>query len=207
MSKQEESKEDVSQKMDDAQQQQSKGKNKSAAESMEEAAEKMKEMAEQMQQEMQDSQEEQQEEDYNNLRQILENLIQLSFDQEQLIDGFKENRRYSPKYIELRQRQRKIKDETKMVEDSLLALSKRNIQIQSFVNEEVARVNDNLDKSLKYLGERYTNNAIVHQQYAMTGFNNLALMLSESLKKMQEQMKAQQENKGKPKGECKKTRI
>jgi hypothetical protein len=204
LSKQEESKEDVSQKMDDAQQQQSKGKNKSAAESMEEAAEKMKEMAEQMQQEMQDSQEEQQEEDYNNLRQILENLIQLSFDQEQLIDDFKENRRYSPKYIELRQRQRKIKDETKMVEDSLLALSKRNIQIQSFVNEEVARVNDNLDKSVKYLGERYTNNAIVHQQYAMTGYNNLALMLSESLKKMQEQMKAQQENKGKPKGECKK---
>ena len=91
-----------------------------------------------------------------------------------------------------------------MVEDSLLALSKRNIQIQSFVNEEVARVNDNLEKSLEYLCERYTNNAIVSQQYAMTGYNNLALMLSETLKNMQEQMKAQKENKGKPKSQCKK---
>ena len=204
LSKQEEKQEEVDQNMEDAKQKQGKGKNKDAAESMKEAAQKLKEMAEKMQQEMEASQEEQQEEDYNNLRQILENLVQLSFDQEKVLDGFKENKRYSPKYIELRQRQRKIKDETKMVEDSLLALSKRNIQIKSFVNEEVARVNDNLDKSLKYLGERYTNNAIVHQQYAMTGYNNLALMLAESLKKMQEQMKAQKQNKGKPKSECKK---
>ncbi len=204
ISKQEENKEEVDAKMNDAQQKQSKGKNEGAAKSMDDAAKKMKEMAEQMQQEMEDAQEDQQEEDYNNLRQILENLVQLSFDQEKVIEGFQENTRYSPKYVELRQKQRKIKDETKMVEDSLLALSKRNLTIKSFVNEEIARVNDNIDKSLKYLGERYTNNAVVHQQYAMTGYNNLALMLSESLQKMQEQMKAQKQNKGKPKGECKK---
>ena len=94
-----------------------------------------------MQQEMADAYEEQQTEDYNNLRQILENLIQLSFDQEALITAFKKNKKYSPKYVELRQDQRRIKDETKMVEDSLLALSKRNEQIQSFVNEEISRVN------------------------------------------------------------------
>ncbi|PCJ65595.1 MAG: hypothetical protein COA58_09310 [Bacteroidetes bacterium] len=204
LSDQKEQKESISEKMDDAKEKSGKGKNKEASESMEDAAEKMKEMAEKMQQEMEESYEEQQEEDYNNLRQILENLVQLSFDQEEVIEGFKENKRYSPVYVELRQKQRKIKDETKMVEDSLLALSKRNIQIQSFVNGEVAKVNDNLNKSLKYLGERYTNNAIVHQQYAMTGYNNLALMLSESLKNMQDQMKADKQNKGKPKKQCKK---
>ncbi|MDB9882189.1 hypothetical protein OAD66_03550 [Bacteroidia bacterium] len=200
LSKQDEKKESVSEKMDNASQKQGKGKNKDAAEDMDDAAEEMQEMADKIQQEMEDSQEEQQEEDYNNLRQILENLVQLSFDQEKVIEGFKENMKYSPKYIKLRQRQRKIKDETKMVEDSLLALSKRNIQIQSFVNDEVGKVNDNLYKSLRYLGERYTHNAIVHQQYAMTGYNNLALMLSEALKQMQDQMKAQKESKG----ECKK---
>lgn len=204
ISKQKEKQEEVSDKMNDAQQKQGKGKNKEASESMEDAAEEMKEMAEQMQQEMEESFEEQQEEDYNNLRQILENLVLLSFDQEGVIDGFKANKRYSPKYIELAQRQRKIKDETKMVEDSLLALSKRNPEISSFVNEEVAKINDNLDKSLEYLGERYTNNAIVTQQYAMMGYNNLALMLTESLDQMQQQMKAQKQNKGKPKSQCKK---
>ena len=204
ISPQEQKKEEVSQKIQEAQEQQKKGKNQGASEKMDDAAEEMQEMAQQMQQEMEDAMEEQQEEDYNNLRQILENLVQLSFDQERVIEGFKENPRYSPKYVALSQQQRRIKDETKMVEDSLLALSKRNIQIQSFVNEEVARVNDNLEKTLEYLGERYTNNAIVSQQYAMTGYNNLALMLSETLKNMQEQMKAQKENKGKPKSQCKK---
>lgn len=204
ISKQQEKKENVSQKMDDAQQKQEKGKNKDAAQDMDDAAEEMKEMAEQMQKDMEEAMEEKQEEDYNNLRQILENLIQLSYDQEKLMGEFKENQRYSPKYVELRQMQRKIIDETKMVEDSLLALSKRNIQIQSFVNTEVARVNENLDKALKYLGDRYTSNAIERQQYAMTGYNNLALMLSETLKQMQAQMKAQKENKGKPKDQCKK---
>jgi hypothetical protein len=194
----------ASDKLNEAQQKQGKGKNKEAAEDMDDAAEEMKEMAEEMQEEMEEAMEEQQEEDYNNLRQILENLVQLSFNQEKVMSGFKENQNYSPKYIELRQSQRKIKDETKMVEDSLLALSKRNIQIQSFVNEEIAKVNQNLDKSLTYLGERTTDYALVHQQYAMTGYNNLALMLTESLKQMQEQMKAQKQNKGKPKSECKK---
>ena len=196
----------ASDKMQSGSEKMKKGKNEDAAEDTEDAAEEMQKMADDMQEEMEEAYEEQEMEDYNNLRQILENLVQLSFNQENVIEGFKDNRNYSPKYIELRQKQRKIKDETKMVEDSLLALSKRNTQIQHFVNEEIARVNDNLNKSLYYLGERYTNNAVVHQQYAMTGYNNLALMLSEALKQMQQQMKQKQKNKGKGKKnkKCKK---
>ena len=55
-------------------------------------------------------------------------------------------------------------NQLRMVEDSLLALSKRNDQIHSFVNEEVSRVNENLKETIKYLGERLTNNALVTQQ-------------------------------------------
>jgi hypothetical protein len=163
----------------------------------------MKKMAEKMQAEMDAAYAQQQEEDINALRQILENLIQLSFDQEHLIDEFKENRDYSPKYIELRQDQRKIVDESKLVEDSLLALSKRAIEIQHFVNEEIGKVNDNLGKTLAHLGERNTNDALVNQQYVMTGYNNLALMLSESLKQMQEALKAKKQQNGPPNPNCK----
>ena len=154
---------------------------------------------------MEEAYEKQQSEDYNNLRQILENLIQLSFDQEKLIDEFKKNKKYSPKYVELRQDQQRIKDETRMVEDSLMALSKRNEQIQSLVNEEISRVNENLKRiNQNPLEKDLPNNALVTQQYAMTGYNNLALMLSASLEQMQQEMKSQMQNKGKPKGECKK---
>ena len=196
--------ESIDQKMQDALSKEQKGKSKDASQDMDDAAQQLQELAEKMQQEMDEDTEDKQGENYQTLRQILENLIQLSFDQESLMEDFKKNQRYSPEYVVLRQKQQRIKSDTKMVEDSLFALSKRNEQIQSFVNEEIARVNDNLDQSLKYLGERSTNNALVTQQYAMSGYNNLALMLSESLKQMQAQMKAQKQKKGKPKGECKK---
>lgn len=207
LSDKKEQQQSIDQKMQSGADKMQKGKQQDASQDMEDAAEELQDLAEQMQEEMQSAQEEQQMEDYNNLRQILENLVQLSFNQEEVIDGFKENRNYSPKYVELRQKQRKIKDDTKLVEDSLLALSKRNLEIKSFVNAEIARVNDNIDKSLYYLGERYTSNALVHQQYAMTGYNNLALMLSESLKQMQNQMKMKSQSKGnkskgKPQGQC-----
>jgi hypothetical protein len=100
----------------------------------------------------------------------------------------------------LRQLQRRLTDESKMVEDSLLALSKRNPVIEHFVNEEIAKVNMNLDMALAHLGERRTSNALVNQQRVMTGYNTLALMLAESLKSMQEQMKEQQDKKN---GQCK----
>ena len=204
LNKREAEQDNISQKMNEALSKEQQGKSKNASEKMNEAADDINQLAQDMQQEMEEAYEEQQAEDYNNLRQILENLIQLSFDQEKLIGEFKKNKKYSPKYVELRQDQQRIKDETRMVEDSLLALSKRNDQIQSFVNEEVSRVNENLKETIKYLGERLTNNALVTQQYAMTGYNNLALMLSASLEQMQQQMKSQKQNKGKPKEECKK---
>lgn len=204
LSQHEDKQESISQKMRDALSKEQQGKSKNASQKMGEAADDINQLAQDMQQEMDEAYEEQQTEDYNNLRQILENLIQLSFDQEKLIDEFKKNKKYSPKYVELRQDQQRIIDETRMVEDSLLALSKRNEQIQSLVNEEISRVNENLKESIKYLEERLTNNALVTQQYAMTGFNNLALMLSASLEQIQQQMKSQMQNKGKPKGECKK---
>ena len=199
-SKREETKED----MNNASDKLDKGKNDKAAEDQKKAAEKMQEMANSLQEQMEEAYEEQQAEDIASLRQILENLIQLSFDQEEVQVQFKENRNYSPKYIELRQEQRRIKDDSKIVEDSLLALSKRVIEIEHFINEEIARINQSLDKSLAYLGERKTSDAMVHMQHGMTGYNNLALMLSQSLKNMQEEMKSQQEQKGQPKGQCKK---
>ncbi len=191
-------------KMSEAGSKLGKGKNRQAADDQKEAADKLQEMAEQMQEAMEQAYEEQREEDYRALRQILENIIQLSFDQEDVQYGFKENRNYSPKYVDLRQEQARIKDDSRIVEDSLLALSERVIEIQHFINEELSRVNNNLDKGLAELGERNTNRALVHQQMVMTGYNNLALMLSQSLDQMQKQMAAASESKGKPKANCQK---
>jgi hypothetical protein len=105
----------------------------------------------------------------------------------------------NPQYIKLSQQQRKLKDDAKVMEDSLLALSKRVVQIQSIVNEQMTIINDNIAKSIDHLQDRIVPQARSEQQYVMTSVNNLALMLSEAMQQMQQQMQSQKSG-----GQCKK---
>ena len=186
---------EVSEDMEDSKENASKGKNKKSSESQKSASEKMKKMKESLQKQKEDGQAQQNEEDYETLRGILENLVQLSFDQEDLLTEFKVLREYNPKYIELSQKQKKVIDDAKIIEDSLFALSKRNIAVQGFINKEIGKMNYHMESAMTNLKIRYTTRAVRDQQYAMTNMNNLAVMLSEALKQMQEQMKKDAEAK------------
>jgi hypothetical protein len=148
----------------------------------------MQQMSQKMQQMQQSAEAKQQIEDYNALRQILENLVKLSFDQENLMTQFKGVRQEDPRFVELGQQQLKIKDNAKIVEDSLIALSKRVFQIKSFVTREVSDMNDYINQSLEEIKKRHNNIAAGKQQFAMRSINNLALMLDDVLHQMQQQM-------------------
>ncbi len=180
--------EDIKQDMDQSEQQLSQNQKKNASKSQKEAADKMQQMSQKMQQQQQQAEMEQQEEDLNSLRALLENLIHFSFDQEALMQELKTMDVNNPQYVKLSQRQRKLKDDAKVLEDSLLALSKRVIQIQSVVNEQMTIINDNIAKSIDHLQDRLVPVARSEQQYVMTSVNNLALMLSEAMQQMQQQM-------------------
>ncbi len=178
--------------------------NKKAAGSQKKAAQNMKEMADKLSQ-MQEGQEmEQMEENLNDLRNILENLLSLSFDQEKLMKDFREVNQSDPRFINLSQQQLKLKDDAKIVEDSLNALAKRVFQIESFVTREVSAMNQNMDQSLEAIKQRRINIATSKQQFTMTSINNLALMLNDVLKQMQQQMSdakpsnSNKKKKGKP---------
>lgn len=177
-----------------------KKQNKKAAESQKKSADEMEKLAEKMKKSLEQSKEEQAQEDYYTLRQILENLIELSVQQESLMSRMKDMQSYNPKYVELSSLQQKLKENAKMVEDSLLALSKRQIHIKSFVNKEIGNINYNMDAAIEYFGKVQIQGGTSRQQYVMTGLNNLAVMLSESLKQMQENMNEKKEQK---KGQCK----
>lgn len=165
-----------------------KKQNKKAAEKQNKSSDEMEKLAEKMKKSLEESQEKQQEEDYYTLRQILENLIELSVQQEALMQQMRETRTYSPKFVELSAKQRKLKENAKMVEDSLLSLSRRQVQIQSYVNSEITKINQYMDKSIHHFAKVEISTGAAQQQYVMTGLNNLAVMLSESLKQMQESM-------------------
>ncbi len=185
---QEEMQEEAEQKMEDGMQQMESKDKKKASQSQQDAAQKMQEMANQMQQQMQEMESEQAEEDMQAIRQLLENLIDMSMGQEVVMDELAETSVNNPKYVELVQNQYKLKDDFQIVEDSLVALSKRVMQIESFIIKELTEIEKNFDDGIDFLEARKKRESSVNQQYVMTSTNNLALMLSETMQQMQQQM-------------------
>jgi hypothetical protein len=165
---------------------------KKASQSQQKAGEQMEQLAFQMRSGMQQNQQQQAEEDMDALRQLLENIVQLSFDQEANLDDLQATAVRDPHLVDIGRQQRKLRDDAGQVEDSLFALSKRVPQLQAMVNREMNLVNDNMDQALAHLAEARANErerpkAADHQQRAMTSLNNLALMLDEALQQMQQQ--------------------
>ena len=173
-----------------------------ASKSQKNAADKMKQMAEKLSKMKEESAAEEAEENLGDLRAILENLLTLSFDQEALMKEFKKVNQSDPRYIQLAQKQLKLKDDSKIIEDSLLSLAKRVFQIQAFVTREVRLMKGYMDESVDGIKARRSDLAAGKQQFAMTSMNNLALMLNDVMKQMQAQMAEANESKGG--GKCKK---
>lgn len=188
MDDKQEEREDINEDLQDSKENIQKQDNKKASRKQKSAAQKMREMANAMSQQMQGGEMEQMEEDMAALRQLLENIVTLSFDQEELMDNFRPTEVNTPRYVTLVQEQKKIQDDFQIVEDSLYALAKRVIQIESFVTEKVGDIKVNMKRGLDHLEERQKPQAGEQQQRAMTNLNDLALMLSETMEQMQMQM-------------------
>ncbi len=173
-----------------------------ASESQQSASQKMKKMAEQMMEAFNSGMQQSAGEDMKAVREILENLIETSFDQEELIHRINNINPNDPGYVRIMQEQNNIKDNMGMVEDSLRALAKRQMAIQPFISKELSKINKNLDKVNENLKERRTSFVSRDQQYVMTSVNNLALLLVEALQQMQNSMN--QQNSQSSKGSCSK---
>lgn len=184
---------DAEQQMDKQQNNSASKNQKSAANNMKNAAQKMKDMKSGMEME-------QAAEDMQAIRQLLENIVTLSFDEEKLMAAVKAVNINTPKFVELMKEQQRIRENSKMVEDSLYAIAKRQESIKSFITKEIKNINKFLDKSIADLEDRNVVKAVANQQFVMTGYNNLALMLSEALQQMQmEQSEKDQQQSGQPK--------
>jgi len=179
------------------------GKPKKSAEQQKKSIDKMKQMQQKLEG-MQSSMEmEMDMANMESLRQILHGLIKLSFDQESVMKDFNQVQQTDPRYIQLSQNQLKIKDDAKVLEDSLLALSKKDPFMGSVVTKEVGELNDHLDKASVNVKERRKPNASSEMQFSMTSINNLALMLNDHFNMMMDMMANAKPGSGKGKGKKK----
>lgn len=170
---------------------------KSASQKQQKAGEQMEKLSKKMSDMQQQGEEMENNLNAKELRRLLENLLNTSFEQEKVMLNLKKMTATDPAYTSNVQKQRNLKDNLKTIADSLYALSKRVPQIESTVNEEMNKINFNLDKSLESLGDRKTAEANRYQQFTMTSINNLSLMLSEALNQLQNMNKNSKSGSGK----------
>ena len=193
---QEDMKKEISDELKEAKENLSKSKEKKASENQEKSSKKMEQMAQEMEQMQQESNKQQEEEDMDLLRSILESLMTLSFTQEDIMNNFAKVKDKDPFYTKLGKSQRRIIDDTKIVEDSLNAIAIRQPKIASFINKELNDINLNFKYGLENVDEHRKRELGNNLQFVMTGYNNLALMLNESLQQMQQQAAAQKPGSG-----------
>ncbi|GAB4409070.1 MAG: hypothetical protein OHK0039_12570 [Bacteroidia bacterium] len=165
-----------------------------AAQSQQDAADKLEQMSEELSNMQSDMQMQQDQQNLESLRELLENLLKLSFDQEDLKDEVKKLQFGDPALKEKSQEQKKLQDDMGLVRDSLEALANRVFQIQKFVLDESQKINTNMQESQEHFRNKQIPRILNNQQEAMTSINNLANMLSDVMKQIQQQMMSAQQS-------------
>ena len=191
---QEDVKEDMKKAAEDLQNQ----NQKKAKPKQKSASKKMKEMSQKMSQSMQSGEMEQMEEDVKLLRQILDNLLAFSFEEETLSKTTNSIQLRSLELNKVLKKQQDLKIQFKHVDDSLFSVAMRNPQITEVILKEVGEIHYNLDKSLETLADNNLPKGASHQQYALTSANRLADLLSNVQSEMNMEMNGQGQGKPKP---------
>ena len=176
----------LEQDLNDAKQQLEKNNRQKASGSQKSAAEKMEEMADRLEQDMNESELEEITEDIAVLRQILDNLVQISFDQEDVMKRTQKTSARSSSFTSLMSKQNEVKNNMKMIEDSLLALARRQLSVKPFITKEVSKINNYITSVNAALDSRNPKKAAQDQQFSLTSMNNLSLMLAESMQEMKQ---------------------
>ena len=174
----------------------SKGSKSEAQKKQQEAGKKMKQLSKQMEMQMVQSGGEQLQEDTEMLRQILDNLVIFSFNEEDLMNDFKVMDNKNPLFSSKLIKQSSLKENFEHIDDSLFALSLRTPQLEDVINEELTNIDYSLNQALERLSENRVAQGAASQQYVVTGANTLADMLSEILNNMQQQLSGQGAGKG-----------
>jgi hypothetical protein len=176
---------DAKKDMEQSKEQLDKKDNSGASKSQKKAAKKMKDQAAEMEEAMDGQASDKAGEDIKTIRQLLENLVTVSFDQEALFKDINSYMVNTPAYPASIRKQFKLQNDFKVIEDTLVALSNRNDDIGTFVMDKVAEIKFNMSESIKQLEERMVPESQEKQRRTMKNLNDLALMMNESLDKAQ----------------------
>lgn len=160
-------------------------KKEAAKKKQKSAAKNMKEMSQKMEGAMQSMSGETMDEDIEMLRTILENLVEFSFQQEDLMEDFSEITNAHPSFSNNLKKQQVLKEYFEHIDDSLYTLSLRQPKIGSEIFKDLSNVHYYTEEALVHFADNNLNVGLSDQQFVMTSTNNIAALLSEILNGMQ----------------------
>ena len=171
---------EIHKKMEDAEKQ-LQNKDTNAGKSQKSAAKKMKELSKKMQKSMQTSEGEQIDENIDDLRKIVDNLLEFSFMQENLFDSSSTIDNQNPDYPKNLKTQQTLKKYFEHIDDSIYVLSLRMVKMTSKIQKEVSNTHFYINKALQDFSENNYETGASDQRFVITSVNNLANLLSRLL--------------------------
>ena len=148
------------------------------------AAKNMKALSKKLGASMSAMQGEQINENIDDLRIIVENLIEFSFQQEALMDKFSATDFRQADYPNNLKKQFVLKEYFEHIDDSLYLLSLRMVKMSSVIQKEVSDVHYYINESLTNFTDNKFNVGVSDQQFVITSANNLADVLSDLLESL-----------------------
>lgn len=114
---------------------------------------------------------------------IIQNILLISFSQEDLLYQFREVPAQSARYNELGRLQDMKKLEYKIVKDSLSAIARTNLMLASVLNDKFYDIETKFGLLPNYIQNNKRQELLAEQQYIVSYLNDMALALSEALQK------------------------
>lgn len=186
MDREEQEEQEIQEEQKKAEEELGKDNKQGAKSPQKKAAEKMKEMSMKMKAGQAGAQGEQLDANIESMRQILDNLMTFSFEQEDLMLNFKRIRINNPGYPKQLKQQQLLKEHFQHIDDSLFVLAMNNPMITEEITSKLTDIEFDINKALERLAQNELPQGTSSQQYVMTNTNELANMLGEVLGNMQE---------------------
>lgn len=166
-------------------------KRENLSQEMQQSAEEMEELSQQMQGLNMQNQKKKYQENINDIRQILDNLLTISFNQESLIDKLKINTQSIYLSTDLLRAENSIQKDFMLVKDSIYVLAKRVPELGHAVYEKIDDANTNFNKIFSGINSNSRSSVMSSQQRLLTNINDLALIFNEISDQMQNQQNQQ----------------
>ncbi len=162
----------------------SESNNEQSSENSKQNSKKAKELADKIESMLKSSSAGQQAEDADAIRILLENLFYISFEQELLNKQLVTTYFNDPLFVKILTSQKQLYNNYIVIRDSLYAIGKRTEQINSGISKKAFDIEDNLLNTDEALNAQNIGLASKLQRNALEYTNDLILLLTESLKNM-----------------------